>query len=169
MDIDKMPWDILCLSAAVSLIKARPLPRVSFRRWGNLGVVVIVSLTGSVNQPVGEAEDGGLPPDAPALRGRLAAQPPPCQRHACKVGWVFSAWMWQVLHRMEETNKHSSPCEPKDQEANKCYGGVARVATAVTTMKAEDEVRGGESQGAQGSDAVLWINGGDFTLTFIAY
>ena len=67
-----------------------------------------------------------------------------------------------MLHRMEETNKHSSPCEPRDQEANKCYGGVARVATAVTTMKAEDEVRGGGSQGAQGSDAVLWINGGDF-------
>jgi len=69
-----------------------------------------------------------------------------------------AAWQLSLLHvndmhaRMEETNKHSSPCAHKDQEANKCYGGVARVATAVAQMKAEDK----------GSDAVLWINGGDF-------
>ena len=55
-----------------------------------------------------------------------------------------------ICDRMEETNKHSSPCAHKDQEANKCYGGVARVATAVAQMKAEDEVRRGGSRGCPG-------------------
>ena len=60
---------------------------------------------------------------------------------------MLAAWELSLLHvhdipaRMEETNKHSSPCTPKDQDAGKCYGGLARIVTAVKRVKSEDQVR----------------------------
>jgi len=71
---------------------------------------------------------------------------------------MLAAWELSLLHvndihaRMEETNKHSSPCTTKDRDAGKCYGGLARIVTAVKRVKNED----------QGSNGALWINAGDF-------
>jgi len=71
---------------------------------------------------------------------------------------MLAAWELSLLHvndihaRMEETNKHSSPCTTKDHDAGKCYGGLARIVTAVKRVKSED----------QGSNGALWINAGDF-------
>ena len=59
---------------------------------------------------------------------------------------IMAAWELSLLHmndihaRMEETNKHSSPCEDKDRNASKCYGGLARIVTAVKKVKNEDQV-----------------------------
>jgi len=71
---------------------------------------------------------------------------------------MIGAWELSLLHvndihaRMEETNKYSSPCTTKDQAAGLCFGGLARIVTAVNKVKNDD----------QGSDAALWINAGDF-------
>ena len=59
---------------------------------------------------------------------------------------MLAAWKLSLLHvndihaRMEETNKHSSPCTDKDRNATKCYGGLARIATAVKKVQKEDQV-----------------------------
>ena len=58
----------------------------------------------------------------------------------------MTAWDLSLLHtndihaRMEETNKYSSPCTDKDHKAGKCYGGLARIVTAVKKVKNEDQV-----------------------------
>ena len=60
---------------------------------------------------------------------------------------MLAAWELSLLHvndihaRMEETNKHSSPCTPKDRDAGKCFGGLARIVTAVKRVQNEDQVR----------------------------
>ena len=62
---------------------------------------------------------------------------------------MLAAWELSLLHvndihaRMEETNKHSSPCTPKDRDAGKCFGGLARIVTAVKRVQNEDQVRQG--------------------------
>ena len=62
---------------------------------------------------------------------------------------MLAAWELSLLHvndihaRMEETNKHSSPCTPKDRDAGKCFGGLARIVTAVKRVQNEDQVREG--------------------------
>ena len=85
---------------------------------------------------------------------------------------MIGAWELSLLHvndihaRMEETNKYSSPCPTKDQAKGLCFGGLARIVTAVNKVKNDDQV----SQEVffqtetkiQGSDAALWINAGDF-------
>ena len=48
--------------------------------------------------------------------------------------------MNDIHARMEETNKYSSPCTDKDHKAGKCYGGLARIVTAVKKVKNEDQV-----------------------------
>ena len=59
---------------------------------------------------------------------------------------MLATWELSLLHvndihaRMEETNKHSSPCTDKDRNASKCYGGLARIVTAVKKVKNEDQV-----------------------------
>ena len=59
---------------------------------------------------------------------------------------MLAAWELSLLHvndihaRMEETNKHSSPCTPKNRDAGKCYGGLARIVTAVKRVRNEDQV-----------------------------
>ena len=56
---------------------------------------------------------------------------------------MLAAWELSLLHvndihaRMEETNKHSSPCNATKEE---CYGGLARIATAVKKVQKEDQV-----------------------------
>jgi len=70
----------------------------------------------------------------------------------------LTAWELSLIHvndihaRMEETNRHSSPCTGKDRRKGGCYGGLARIATAVDRRR----------QASQTSDATLWLNGGDF-------
>ena len=60
---------------------------------------------------------------------------------------LVTAWQLSVLHvndihaRMEETNKYSGPCTREDVDAEKCYGGLGRLTTAVKRMKKQDEVR----------------------------
>ena len=60
---------------------------------------------------------------------------------------MLAAWELSLLHvndihaRMEETNKHSSPCTTKDRDKGKCYGGLARIVTAVKRVKNQDQVR----------------------------
>ena len=67
---------------------------------------------------------------------------------------IMAAWELSLLHmndihaRMEETNKYSSPCTSKDRDAGKCYGGLARIATAVKRVQNEDQVR---------VDVVEWV------------
>ena len=67
---------------------------------------------------------------------------------------IMAAWELSLLHmndihaRMEETNKYSSPCTSKDRDAGKCYGGLARIATAVKRVRNEDQVR---------VDVVEWV------------
>ena len=57
---------------------------------------------------------------------------------------IMAAWELSLLHmndihaRMEETNKYSSTCTSKDQDAGKCYGGLARIVTAVKKVQNED-------------------------------
>ena len=59
---------------------------------------------------------------------------------------LVTAWQLSVLHvndihaRMEETDKYSGPCTQKNVEAEKCYGGLGRLTTAVKRMKKQDEV-----------------------------
>jgi|ERR1712192_28212 len=61
---------------------------------------------------------------------------------------MLAAWELSLLHvndihaRMEETNKHSSPCTPKDRDAGKCFGGLARIVTAVKRVQNEDQLFG---------------------------
>jgi len=70
---------------------------------------------------------------------------------------VEGAWCWELnlLHvndihaRMEETNKYSAGCRIEDKERGKCYGGIARLYTAVQDMKKNNE-------------NTLWLNAGDF-------
>ena len=66
----------------------------------------------------------------------------------------MATWELCLLHlndidaRMEEANKYSSPCTSKDRDAGKCYGGLARIATAVKRVQNEDQVR---------VDVVEWV------------
>ena len=59
---------------------------------------------------------------------------------------LVTGWQLSVLHvndihaRMEETNKYSGPCTRKNAEAEKCYGGLGRLTTAVKRIKKQDEV-----------------------------
>ena len=63
---------------------------------------------------------------------------------------MIGAWELSLLHvndihaRMEETNKYSSPCTTKDQAAGLCFGGLARIVTAVNKVKNDDQVRSQE-------------------------
>jgi len=58
--------------------------------------------------------------------------------------------------RIEETNKYSSTCKPKDKRKGACYGGVGRLHAAVSDIKDKE-------------DNVLWINAGDFFQGTIWY
>jgi len=68
---------------------------------------------------------------------------------------AVTCWHLNLLHvndihsRMEETNKYSSKCRDKDRVKGKCYGGLARMYTAVEDIKHNE-------------DNVLWLNAGDF-------
>ena len=59
---------------------------------------------------------------------------------------MIGAWELSLLHvndihaRMEETNKYSSPCTAKDRDAGLCFGGIARIATAVKKVRSDDQV-----------------------------
>eukprot|EP00092_Neocalanus_flemingeri_P075469 GFUD01093483.1.p1 GENE.GFUD01093483.1~~GFUD01093483.1.p1 ORF type:complete len:581 (+),score=153.54 GFUD01093483.1:319-2061(+) len=65
------------------------------------------------------------------------------------------AWDLTLLHvndihvRMEETNKYSSNCKPRDKQAGKCFGGLSRLSQAVKDIKHQE-------------DNVVWLNAGDF-------
>ena len=69
-------------------------------------------------------------------------------------------WELRLLHvndihsRMEETNKYSSKCREKDKAKGACYGGLARMYTAVKDIKNTE-------------DNVLWLNAGDFYQVII--
>merc|ERR1711892_14247 len=68
---------------------------------------------------------------------------------------AVASWELSLLHvndihaRMEETNKYSSKCKEKDKVKGKCYGGLARMYTAVKNIRDQEE-------------NVLWLNAGDF-------
>ena len=68
---------------------------------------------------------------------------------------VVICWELSLLHvndihaRMEETNKYSSKCRVKDKSKGECYGGLARMYTAVKDVRKQE-------------DNVLWLNAGDF-------
>jgi 5'-nucleotidase len=68
---------------------------------------------------------------------------------------VAICWELSLLHvndihaRMEETNKYSSKCRVKDKVKGKCYGGLARMYSAVKDIRKRE-------------DNVLWLNAGDF-------
>ena len=68
---------------------------------------------------------------------------------------VAACWELSLLHvndihsRMEETNKYSSKCTDKDKAKGKCYGGLARMYTAVKDIRSKE-------------DNVIWLNAGDF-------
>ena len=85
---------------------------------------------------------------------------------------MLAAWELSLLHvndihaRMEETNKYSSPCTIEDRDMGMCYGGLARIVTAVKRVRNEDQVRVVLLEAgwiySQGSNGALWINAGDF-------
>ena len=86
---------------------------------------------------------------------------------------LVTGWQLSVLHvndihaRMEETNKYSGPCTTRDAGRGKCYGGLARVVTAVRNVKTQDQVRRRLiithlTASVQESDGVVWLNTGDF-------
>lgn len=54
--------------------------------------------------------------------------------------------------RFEQTDEFSAKCNPEDAEANKCYGGIARVSHIVKQYRKEAE---------NGGTAVLYLNAGD--------
>merc|ERR1711892_1335620 len=68
---------------------------------------------------------------------------------------VVASWELSLLHvndihsRMEETNKYSSKCTDKDKAKGKCYGGLARMYSAVKDIRSKE-------------DNVIWLNAGDF-------
>ena len=68
---------------------------------------------------------------------------------------MVASWELSLLHvndihaRMEETNKYSAKCREKDKAKGKCYGGLARLFTAVKDLRDVEENS-------------LWLNGGDF-------
>jgi len=52
------------------------------------------------------------------------------------VGWDLDLLHVNDIHvRMEETNKYSAACRLADKDRGKCFGGVARLATAVKKEK----------------------------------
>lgn len=65
------------------------------------------------------------------------------------------AWQLTLLHvndihvRMEETNKYSAACRVEDKERGRCFGGLARLYTAV------NQFRGNKN-------STVWLNAGDF-------
>jgi len=65
-------------------------------------------------------------------------------------GWDLSLVHVNDIHvRMEETNKYSAACRLEDKERGKCFGGIARLQTAIKKLKATEK-------------NVLWVNAGDF-------
>jgi len=66
------------------------------------------------------------------------------------VGWDLDLLHVNDIHvRMEETNKYSAACRLADKDRGKCFGGVARLATAVKKEK-------------ESGKNILWLNAGDF-------
>ena len=90
-------------------------------------------------------------------------------------------WDLNLVHindihvRMEETNKHSRACRQweylniiikhiynliinvfsdAEKQKKKCFGGVARLQTAINNLKSSEE-------------NVLWLNAGDFYQVFL--
>jgi len=65
-------------------------------------------------------------------------------------GWDLSLVHVNDIHvRMEETNKYSAACRPQDKKRGKCFGGIARLQTAIKRLRA-------------GEKNVLVVNAGDF-------
>lgn len=65
-------------------------------------------------------------------------------------GWDLSLVHVNDIHvRMEETNKYSAACRPKDKKSGKCFGGIARLQTAIKQLRASEK-------------NVLCVNAGDF-------
>ncbi|TRY64203.1 hypothetical protein TCAL_04631 [Tigriopus californicus] len=73
----------------------------------------------------------------------------------CQVLTLSSGFELTVLHvndihvRIEETNKYSGNCKAEDKEAGHCFGGLARLHTAVKEVKAKEP-------------NTIFLNGGDF-------
>lgn len=81
----------------------------------------------------------------------------------CCVCWVHTAgFELTILHvndfhaRFEETNVYSGRCSPGDKAKNRCYGGFARLKTAV-------------SQERERSPNVLYLSAGDYFQGTIWY
>jgi len=66
------------------------------------------------------------------------------------VGWDLNLIHINDIHvRMEETNKYSAACRQEDKRRGKCFGGIARLQTALKQLR------------TSGSNA-LCVNAGDF-------
>lgn len=65
-------------------------------------------------------------------------------------GWDLNLVHVNDIHvRMEETNKYSAACRLEDKERGKCFGGIARLQTAIKKLRALEK-------------NVLCVNAGDF-------
>lgn len=62
---------------------------------------------------------------------------------ALSAGTALADFQLTILHindfhsRIEPINKYDSTCSPKETEANECFGGVARVKSAIDAKRAE--------------------------------
>jgi len=66
------------------------------------------------------------------------------------LGWHLNLLHVNDIHvRIEQTNKYSARCRLQDKERGRCYGGLARLQTAVQELR-------------NSKNNTLWVNAGDF-------
>ncbi|WP_295806279.1 5'-nucleotidase C-terminal domain-containing protein [uncultured Nitratireductor sp.] len=90
------------------------------------------------------------------FRKRLALASLTASALTLSAGAAFADYTLNILHmndwhsRIEPINKYDSTCSPEDDEAGECFGGAARLVTAVA-----------ESRDALEGENVLLLNAGD--------
>ncbi|MAS12383.1 MAG: multifunctional 2',3'-cyclic-nucleotide 2'-phosphodiesterase/5'-nucleotidase/3'-nucleotidase [Nitratireductor sp.] len=90
------------------------------------------------------------------FRKRLAIASLTASALTLSAGAAFADYTLNILHmndwhsRIEPINKYDSTCSPEDDEAGECFGGAARLVTAVA-----------ESRKALEGENVLLLNAGD--------
>lgn len=90
------------------------------------------------------------------FRKRLALASLTASALTLSAGAAFADYTLNILHmndwhsRIEPINKYDSTCSPEDDEAGECFGGAARLVTAVA-----------ESRKALEGENVLLLNAGD--------
>ena len=101
---------------------------------------------------------------------------------ALSAGLAHAEFRLHVLHtndfhsRVEPVNKYDSTCDAETQAKNECFGGSARLATAIARVRAEAEAKGepvilsAESNAGQAyDDAVARLLGQERPMRFTTH